>query len=75
MKSDHGIKITTSVALTQEEKVQITKRVLSITSVDAVVEFSIDEHLLGGIQIEKDGSLVDMTIRSELAEMVAMLDK
>lgn len=61
--------ITSAVELTDEEKSKLKDKLEIKTGHSVMLEFSIDENILGGIIIEIDGKIIDATIKHRLNEV------
>jgi F-type H+-transporting ATPase subunit delta len=67
LKDIHTLKLTTSVAVSEEIKQKIKDKVKEVLGLDkTVLDASVDEDLIGGFTLEFDGKMVDASIAREL---------
>ena len=62
-------KITSAVALTDEQKQKLLAKLESLYKAKICGEYSIDETLLGGVIVEVDGKIMDGSLRHRLREV------
>ncbi|MBR5235956.1 MAG: ATP synthase F1 subunit delta [Clostridia bacterium] len=62
-------KITSAVALTEDEKQKLKEKLEEKYKTAVTMEFFIDETLLGGIVAEIDGKVLDGSLRSRLRDI------
>lgn len=68
--------VTSAVALSDEEKRQVEKRLLETTSFESfLLEYQVDESLIGGMVIKIGDRVVDSSIRTKLNNMARELSK
>jgi F-type H+-transporting ATPase subunit delta len=69
-------KVTSAVALTDEQKAAVEKRLLEVTKyVKFNMEYAVDESLIGGMVIRIGDRVVDSSIRSQINSMAKDLMK
>lgn len=62
-------KITSAVALTEEQKKKLVAKLETLHNAKISAEYSIDESLLGGVIVEVDGKIMDGSLRHRLREV------
>lgn len=68
--------VTSAVALTQEQKASLEKRLLATTSYQSFrIAYSVDAGLIGGMVIRIGDRVVDSSIRTKLGNMAKELSK
>lgn len=68
--------VTSAVALKDDEKASVEKRLLDTTSYDTVrIQYAVDASLIGGIVIQIGDRVVDSSIRTKLGNMAKELSK
>lgn len=74
--SQHVIsaRITSAVELTDEQKLQLTKKLESISHGTVESEYFIDASTLGGIIVEMDGKILDGSLRHSLRELKEVMN-
>ena len=61
--------VRSAVALTEEEKTRLLKKLEAVCGHAVVAEFCTDESLVGGVSITVDGRVMDGSIRRRLQEV------
>ena len=74
--SEHiaNAKITSAVALTEDEKEKLQKKLVKLCRCDVISTYEIDETILGGVIIEVDGSVIDGSLRHRLSEIKGVMN-
>ena len=68
--------VTSAVALSEEQKKAVEKRLLETTSYESfLLEYQVDESLIGGMVIKIGDRVVDSSIRTKLQSMARELSK
>lgn len=62
-------KVTSAAALTDAEKEKLQKKLSRMSGGDVIIEYYVDESLLGGMIVETDGKIMDGSLRSRLREI------
>lgn len=68
-------KVTSAVALTEEEKSRLKKQLEKKTGKTVRLEFSEDKSLIGGLSVEIDGKIIDGSVKHKLAEIKEVIDR
>lgn len=68
-------KVTSAVALTEEEKSRLKKQLEKRTGKTVRLEFSEDKSLIGGLSVEIDGKIIDGSVKRRLAEIKEVIDR
>ena len=74
--ADKGIlevRAVSAVALTDTQKVKLTKKLTAMTGKTVELSCKVDAAVLGGVRLQFDGQQVDGTVQSRLAEMEKQL--
>lgn len=68
--------ITTAIALTDEQKTSVVKRLLETTRyIEFEVNYSIDKSIIGGMIVRIGDRVVDSSIKTKLGELAKELKK
>lgn len=59
-------KVTTAVALTEEQRTQLEKVMSSFTNLRLLVDYRVEPELLGGVRVQSGDLLIDTTLRKGL---------
>lgn len=73
---DHGIlpvKVSTAVALTQEQEKRLTEKLEALTGKRITLENRVDPQVLGGVRLDYDGKRMDTTVKSRLDTIAGLL--
>lgn len=71
-----NVEVVTPIALTQEQKRQIEKKLLEVSQYETLsMDYQIEESLLGGIVIRMGNRVLDNSIRSKIDAMTRQLSK
>ena len=69
------VKVTSSVALTDEEKEKIKERAERLEKRRCEMRFFVDPSILGGVIIETESSVIDGSLRKSLQEIKEVIKK
>lgn len=70
------VSVTTAVELTEEQKVQLTKRLLEVTSFKQLeFHYEVNPDIIGGMILRIGDRVVDSSIRTEIDQMAKSLSK
>lgn len=70
-----AFQIISAKSLSIGQRTRLIKKIKSITNINRImVEFSIDESLIGGFLIRNEGKIVDYTIKNKLKTLAKQLD-
>lgn len=70
------VSVTTAVELTDVQKVQLTKRLLEVTSFKQLeFNYTINPDIIGGMILRIGDRVVDSSIRTEIGQMAKSLSK
>lgn len=68
-------KVTSAVALTEEEKAALAQKLQRFGSHTVTLECTVDPSLIGGIIVEMDGRLIDGSLRHRLQQVKEVITK
>lgn len=68
-------KVTSAVALTEEEKSALVKKLEAMCHKEITLETYIDETLLGGLMVELDGKVLDGTVKRRLRDVKEVMNQ
>ena len=75
-KNIGSVAVTSAVELTEEQKKQVEERLLQVTKyVDFIMDYQVDESLIGGMVIRIGDRVVDSSIKSKIDAMAKSLSK
>jgi len=70
-----AFQIISAKSLSTGQRTRLIKKIKSITNLSRImVEFSIDDSLIGGFLIRNEGKIVDYTIKNKLKTLAKQLD-
>lgn len=70
------VSVTTAVELTEEQKLQLTKRLLEVTSFKQLeFYYEVNPDIIGGMILRIGDRVVDSSIRTEIDQMAKSLSK
>ena len=70
------VSVTTAVELTEEQKVQLTNRLLEVTSFKQLeFNYEVNPDIIGGMILRIGDRVVDSSIRTEIDQMAKSLSK
>ena len=70
------VSVTTAVKLTEEQKVQLTNRLLEVTSFKQLeFNYEVNPDIIGGMILRIGDRVVDSSIRTEIDQMAKSLSK
>ncbi|HAU86006.1 MAG TPA: F0F1 ATP synthase subunit delta [Lachnospiraceae bacterium] len=70
------VSVTTAVELTEEQKLQLTKRLLEVTSFKQLeFHYEVNPDIIGGMILRIGDRVVDSSIRTEIDQMAKSLSK
>ena len=67
-------KITSAVALTEEEKAKLIAKLESENGGTVHAEYTVDPSILGGLIVEKDGKILDGSLRHRLRDVKEVIN-
>ena len=62
-------KVTSAVELTEEEKATLKEKLEKKSGLTMVIEYIVDETILGGLIVEADGKIMDSSLKKHLKEI------
>lgn len=68
-------KVISAVELTDKEKALIKEKLEKTNGKAVVVEYVIDESIIGGLIVETDGKIIDSSIKKHLKSMKDVINK
>lgn len=69
------VKVTSAIALTDEEKQRLTDKLTKKENRRVTAEYFVDPTLLGGLSIEVDGKIMDGSVRRRLRDVKEVINK
>ncbi|MBO7288550.1 MAG: ATP synthase F1 subunit delta [Clostridia bacterium] len=70
-----NVKVTSAIELSDKEKLALKEKLEKKTNKTAVIEYIVDESILGGIVLEADGKIIDSSIKKHLKDMKDVIKK
>ncbi len=67
------VTVVTSIALNQEQKERLTKKIQTLTEKEPDITYQIDKNIIGGIQIRVEDRVIDGTLSGKLSLMKGVL--
>ena len=64
-----GAKVTSAVELTKEEKAKLSEKLEKSSGKKMVIEYVVDESILGGLIVETDGKIMDSSLKKHLKDV------
>ena len=74
-KNTSSAKVKTVVPLTDDEKESLKAKLEKISGKKVLAEYETDSSLIGGIIVELDGKIIDMSIKSRLQEVKDVISR
>jgi len=68
-------KITSAVALTEEEKQKLISKLEGLEGSKVIAEYFVDKALISGLIVEIDGKILDGSLRHRLNEVKEVMNK
>lgn len=68
-------KVTSAVALTEQEKAALKEKLEKISGKSVVIDFAVDKSILGGVIVEMDGKVMDSSLQKHLKEVKDVIAK
>lgn len=68
-------RVTSAVELTDSEKIKVQEKLYTLTGQSAMIRYTVDPKILGGIIIETDDRIIDGSVRRRLKELKEVMDK
>ncbi|MBQ4630170.1 MAG: ATP synthase F1 subunit delta [Clostridia bacterium] len=68
-------KITSAVSLSDAEKESVVSKLEKMKGCSVEAEYHIDSSILGGIIIETDGTVIDNSVKSRLADVKEVINR
>lgn len=62
-------KVTSAVELTDEEKAALKEKLEQKSGKKIIIDYSVDESILGGLIVEADGKIMDSSLKKHLKEI------
>ena len=69
MEKISNAKVTSAVELTEEEKTSLKEKLEKKSGHKMVIEYIVDEAILGGLIVEADGKIMDSSLKKHLKEI------
>lgn len=70
-----NVKVTSAVDLNESQKVQLKEKLEKKCGKTVVIDYIIDESIIGGIIVEMDGKIIDSSIKKHLRDMKDVINK
>ncbi|MBO7288863.1 MAG: ATP synthase F1 subunit delta [Clostridia bacterium] len=70
-----NVKVISAIELSDKEKVVLKEKLEKRNGKTAVIEYIVDESILGGIVLEADGKIIDSSIKKHLKDMKDVIKK
>ena len=67
-------KVTSAVALSEEQKKALEKKLNKICSSRIVAEYRVDANLVGGLLVDLDGKVIDGSLKHRLQQVKEVID-
>lgn len=74
-KNVSAAKVKTVVPLTDDEKTKLAEKLVKICGREVMLECETDSGLIGGIIVELDGKILDMSVKTRLHEVKDVIIK
>lgn len=71
--SQSSVVVTTCVALDDRAQSTVEDVIAKLIHQNVAISYVVDATLLGGMQIEHNGALIDMSLKTQLAELTQKL--
>ena len=68
-------RVTSAVELTESEKIRVQEKLHTLTGQSAMIRYTVDPAILGGIIIETDDRIIDGSVRRRLKEIKEVMNK
>ncbi len=68
-------RVTSAVELTESEKIKVQEKLYTLTGQSAMIRYSVDPGILGGIIIETDDRIIDGSVRRRLKEIKEVMNQ
>lgn len=75
MKKLTTVKVTSAVALTDEQKARLLPKLEQLCKRQVQAVYVIDESIMGGMIIEADGKVLDASVKNRLHELKEVIDE
>lgn len=75
MKKSSNARVTSAVALTEDEEKALTKKLEAISGRSVLLECIVDPSILGGLIVEIDGKVVNASIKGHLKDVKDVIEK
>ncbi len=75
MKKSSNAKVTSAIALTEDEKEALIKKLETISGHSVTLECFVDPSILGGLIVEIDGKMVNASIKGHLKDVKDVIEK
>ena len=69
MEKISNAKVTSAVELTEEEKASLKEKLEKKSGHKMVIDYVVDELILGGLIVEADGKIMDSSLKKHLKEI------
>lgn len=69
------VKVTSAVELTEKEKIALKEKLEKKTGHKILVEYIVDETILGGLIVETDGKIMDSSLKKHLKDIKDVINK
>ena len=61
--------------LTESEKIKVQEKLYTLTGQSAMIRYTVDPKILGGIIIETDDRIIDGSVRRRLKEIKEVMNQ
>ncbi len=68
-------KVTSAVALTEEEKAKLKEKLEKASGHTMIIDYIVDESILGGLIVETDGKIMDSSLKRHLKDVKDVIKK
>lgn len=70
-----NVKVTSAIELSDKEKSALKEKLEKKIGKTAIIEYIVDESILGGIVLETDGEIIDSSIKKHLKDIKDVINK
>lgn len=68
-------KVTSAVELTEKEKAMLLEKLEKSSGKNVVIDYVVDESIIGGLIVEADGKIMDSSLKKHLKDMKDVIKK
>lgn len=70
-----NVKVTSAIELTDSEKEQLKEKLEKSGNKTVVIDYVVDESIIGGLIVEADGKIIDSSIKKHLKDIKDVINK